>query len=251
MTSTAYRQQSGRQQLGGQQSGGKAAGETVDADDRLLWRMPVRRLEAEVVRDAAIAIAGKLNDKPFGPPVPVREDEVGQIIVGIDNYVGNNTPGPLLPMNGEEFRRSVYVQVRRSRPLAVLETFDLPLMDPNCGCRQTSTVTPQSLMLMNSPFALEFAGHFAERIVAEAGGERRDQVAHAWRLAFAGEPGEDEIVQAIAFVTAQTEQFRANQAAEPKPAEGATPTVKASPEQQALTSYCHALLSSNAFLYVE
>ena len=246
MTSTAYRQQSGRRQ-----SGGIAAGEIADPDDRLLWRRPVRRLEAEVVRDAAIAIAGKLNDKPFGPPVPVREDEVGQIIVGIDNYVGNNTPGPLLPMNGEEFRRSVYVQVRRSRPLAVLETFDLPLMDPNCGCRQASTVTPQSLMLMNSPFALEFAGHFAERVVAEAGIERRAQVAHAWRLAFAGEPAEDEINHAMAFVATQTEQFRANQAAEPKPAEGATPTAKATPEQQALTSYCHALLSSNAFLYVE
>ena len=241
MTSTAYRQQSGR----------TAEGEVADPDNRLLWRMPVRRLEAEVVRDAVIAIAGKLNDKPFGPPVPVREDEVGQIIVGIDNYIGNNTPGPLLPMNGEEFRRSVYVQVRRSRPLAVLEAFDLPLMDPNCGCRHASTVTPQSLMLMNSPFAMEFAGHFAVRVVAESGSERQAQVAHAWRLAFAGEPREDEINQAMAFVAAQTEQFRANQADEPKPADGAVPAAKASAEQQALTSYCHALLSSNAFLYVE
>ncbi|HEV3007356.1 MAG TPA: DUF1549 domain-containing protein [Pirellulales bacterium] len=238
VTSTAYRQQSRR----------TAAGEAADPENRLLWCMPIRRLEAEVVRDAVLATAGKLNDKLYGKPVPVMEDEVGQIVVGIENLNGENRPGEIMPLNGEEFRRSLYVQVRRTRPLAVLDAFDLPVMEPNCDCRTHSTVAGQSLMLMNSEFMLALAAHFAERVAAEAGADPRNQIVHAWRLAFASEPAEVEVTAALRFVADQTEQFRANQAEE-KPADGAT--AKPGPQRQALSCFCQALLSSNAFLYVE
>src|SRR5262249_15143230 len=122
MTSAAYRQSSRRE----------PTKDKIDPDNRLLGRMAVRRLEAEAVRDALLSLGGKFNGKMFGPPVPIMEDEVGQFVLGIENKNGENRPGPVLPLHGEEFRRSVYVQMRRSRPLGVLEAFDLPAMEPNC-----------------------------------------------------------------------------------------------------------------------
>src|SRR5437773_10524516 len=114
--------------------------------------MPIRRLEAEALRDSILAVTGKLNDTMFGPPVPIMEDEVGQFVVGIENKNGENRPGPIIPLHGEEFRRSVYVQVRRTRPLGVLETFDAAAVDPNCENRTASTVALQALMFMNNEF---------------------------------------------------------------------------------------------------
>jgi len=210
----------------------------------LYARMPVRRLEAEVFRDAIIAVAGKLNDKMFGPAVPVMEDEVGQVVLGIENLNGENRPDKLIPLNGEEFRRSVYVQVRRSRPLAVLDTFDLPAMEPNCDRRNASTVAPQSLMLMNSEFVVVHAGYLAERVRREAGEEPKAQIIRAWRLAFAAEPNEDELAAALEFIAAQTEHFQKNPPADKKDSE-------ANPKQLALASWCQALLSANRFLYVD
>jgi hypothetical protein len=221
LTSTAYRQASRRH----------AAGERADPDDRLLWRMPLRRLEAEEVRDSILAVSGKLNARMHGPAVPVMEDEVGQFVVGVENKNGENRPGPVLPMHGEEFRRSVYVQVRRSRPLSLLETFDMPVMEPTCPARSASTVAPQSLLLMNNDFVLAQAEAFAERVRREAGPDARAQVARAWRLAFAREPGPAEVREALAFLSEQTAGL--------------------SGRPGALACLCQALLSANGFLYVD
>jgi hypothetical protein len=149
-------------------------------------------------------------------------------------------------MKGEEFRRSVYVQVRRSRPLAVLDTFDWPRMSPNCDLRHTSTATPQSLMLMNSDFVLASSRQFAGRVRMDAGDDRPAQVRHAWRLAFTREPTESELASAATFLEEQTAVFaqRALQQTEKK--EGTPP-----PEHLALASLCQMLLSSNEFLYVD
>ncbi len=134
LLSTAYRQSSQR----------TSAQDIVDPDNHLLGRFPIRRLQAEEVRDATLLISGKLNEKLGGKPVPVMQDEIGQFILGIDNINGNDVPDKLIPLNGEEFRRSLYVQVRRSRPLSVMDPFDPPVLDPNCPQRNSSTVSPQS-----------------------------------------------------------------------------------------------------------
>ncbi len=241
LLSTAYRQSSQR----------SAAQETVDPDNRLLGHFPLRRLQAEEVRDSVLAISGKLNDKLGGKPVPVMQDEIGQFILGIDNINGNGVPDKMLPLNGEEFRRSLYVQVRRSRPLTVMEPFDLPVLDPNCPQRNSSTVSPQSLMLMNSEFVQEHARNLADRMLADAGPDLRSQIVFAWRLVFASDPTEAELADSVTFVTSQTEVFRPKTPPPTQPAapNGATPPPD--PARQAMALWVQSLISSNRFLYVE
>ncbi len=232
MLSTAYRQSSQR----------RSELDAVDPDNQLYGRMSIRRLEAEVLRDSMLAVSGKLNDKQFGPPVPVREDEVGQVVVGVDTTDSAGRPtGKEVDLKGEEFRRSVYVQVRRSQPLAVLDAFDAPLMEPNCEARSASTVAPQALMLMNSDFTISLAGHFAQRVKAAAGAEPRTQVATAWTLAFGVEPTAAEQQSAVDFLQAETEHFQTHPIKDDK----------TSPQDRALAVFCQALFSTNRFLYVD
>jgi hypothetical protein len=230
MTSTAYRQTSTRQ----------PNKDRLDPDNRMLGRANVRRLEAEAIRDAVLAVSGKLNRKLYGKPVPVMEDEVGQVVLGIENKNGERRNDRVIPLHGEEFRRSVYVMVRRSMPLAMLEAFDAPAMEPNCECRNASTATPQALMFLNNDFVVEFARHLAQRVRREAS-EPVGQVRRAWALAFGAEPSPAQLQTALEFVTAQAQTFRK------APPAGA----KSSAEEQALASYCQTLLCANAFLYVD
>jgi hypothetical protein len=234
MASAAYRQESHRTD----------ALDAVDSDNRLLGRMSIRRLEAEAVRDSILAASGQLNSNMLGPPVPVTVDEVGQVIVGLDNRDSAGRPqGKRGLLGAGEFRRSVYVQVRRSQPLSMLETFDAPALNPNCEIRNRSTVAPQSLLLMNNEFVLSQAQVLAERAAQEAGDDAAAQVRLVWRLALSHEPNEEELSAAIAFVAEQKNEFVAT------PANAKTPPPP--PEVRALASLCQALFSSNAFLYVD
>jgi mono/diheme cytochrome c family protein len=232
MTSTAYRQSAQRRpEL------------AADPDNRLLGRMSVRRLEAEIIRDAMLAVSGKLNIKAFGSPVPVTHDEIGQVVIGKDiRNPGDGTPmGKVASLGGEEYRRSVYVQVRRSLPLGMLETFDAAVTTPNCEARSFSTVATQALLLMNGKQVLEQATHFAERVRKEAGSDAPAQVALAWGLAYAAEPNAADIEGATSFLARQTAHFAALKRAPADP----------EPALQALASFCQALLGSNRFLYVD
>lgn len=182
MLSTAYRQSSAKD----------AKKMAADPDNRLYWRKSVQRLDAEAVRDSVLAASGRLNLKMYGTPVPVKEDAVGQIVVGVDNKAESNRPGKDIAIGEEEYRRSIYVQVRRSRPLAMLNVFDAPVMVVNCERRSSSTVAPQSLMLMNSDFILKQAGFFADRLRKEAGDDSAKQVDRAWQIAFGRQPNAEE-----------------------------------------------------------
>ena len=235
VSSHAYRQSSVR----------TSSAENADPDNRLLSRMPVRRLEAEVVRDAILSVNGSINHKLGGPPVPVMLDEDGQVVIGIENLNGENRPGPVIPLHGEEFRRSVYVQVRRSRPLAVLDAFDLPTLEPNCTSRNSSTVAPQSLMLMNSDFILASSRQLAERLTQEAGADSAPRIRYVWPLLFGRPPREIELQSALRFLDDQQVQLSA--AAETI----ADPKQKPDPAIWRWTTLCQALLGSNEFLYID
>jgi hypothetical protein len=232
MTSTAYRQASTR----------RDELDAIDPDNALLGRMSLRRLEAEAVRDAMLAATGQLNFKMLGPPAPVTVDEVGQTIVGLDNRDSAGRPvGKRAGLGGDEFRRSVYIQVRRSRPLTMLETFDAPALNPNCEIRNRSTVAPQSLLLMNSDFVMTQSQAIADRVMAEVCCDRAEQVRLAWKLALAHEPTDEALQATIAFLAEQELEF----------AENKNDKSPADPARAALANLCQALFSSNAFLYVD
>jgi hypothetical protein len=204
-----------------------AAKDKVDADNKLLGRFPLRRLEAESLRDAMLAVSGKLNPKMFGPAVPVVEDENGIIVIGKPNRDAAYRLGDESVPLGEESRRSVYIQVRRSKPLNVLDTFDWAKAEPNCEARNSSTATPQSLMLMNGAFTMQQAAFFADRVKKEAGTDPALQATRAWKLAYGSEMSDKEKASAVAFLNGF-----------PK-------------KDQALAAFCQALLSSNRFLYLD
>ena len=238
MTSTAYRQSSRRD----------PKREHRDPENRLYWRKPVLRMDAEVIRDAILETSGSLNETMFGPPVPVRPDVHGQIVVGVDKTEGDNKMPVDVALKGEEFRRGVYVQVRRSRPLAMLHAFDAPVMEVNCERRQSSTVATQSLMLMNSQFMLDQAARFAARLQKEAGDDKARQVARAWSHAFSRSPTATELAESLAFLGQQVDYL--NGIEEKKDAKGKV-IPRTAPELQALTNFCQSLLSANEFLYID
>lgn len=173
VTSQAYRQSSQR----------TSELDAVDPENRLLGRMSVRRLEAETVRDTLLALAGRLSDKMTGPPVVVMPDDVGQIVVGVDTRDSAGRPsGKVIPLGEDEYRRSIYVQTRRTMPLGVLEPFDVPVMAPNCEQRASSTVAPQSLLMMNSEFVVDQTTAMAVRLRSEVGDDPAALFGRAWML---------------------------------------------------------------------
>lgn len=225
VTSTAYRQSAVRD----------AKRTELDSEGQLLSHWPLRRLDAETLRDRMLFATGVLFDKQFGPAIPVKEDDVGQVVVAVDPPA----PSIQLPPSSEAFRRSVYVQVRRSQPLAFLQSFDSPVMETNCDKRIASTVPTQALMLMNSDFVLKQSQHFAYRLRRERGEDVVAQVQRAWQLAFLREPTAPELQQATDFINQRTAKLKAQ--TPPDPEASLNPFV----------SLCQILLSSNEFLYVE
>ena len=137
MTSAVYRQS----------SRGSQAGPAADSSNALYSHFPLRRLEAEEIRDVVLHVSGRLGETLVRPTVPVAEDAVGHI----------------LPDN-DSARRSLYLQVRRTKPVSLLATFDFPTMAVNCDRRTPSTSATQSLVLMNSEFILSHAGRLATRV---------------------------------------------------------------------------------------
>ena len=213
----------------------------LDPDNLLLGRMSIRRLESEALRDAILAVSGSMNSGMFGEPVSVMEDSVGQIVLGKENLDGERKPTKTIDLEGEQFRRSLYVQVRRTRPLGVLETFDVPVMTPNCSKRASSNVAPQSLMLMNSDFVVQYSERLAERIAAEAGPDRRSQVLRAWQLAYGVKPAAEVMDELMVFVERQTAAFGRVKRKDDS----------ATPGKLAMASLCQALISANRFLYID
>jgi hypothetical protein len=243
LTSHTWRQKSERDALR----------DRIDPDNRLLSRQSKRRLEAEVLRDALLVVSGKLNPKRGGPPVPVMLTEEGQVVLGVDTMdtAGRQT-GKYIPLEGEEFRRSVYVQVRRSRPLEMFAAFDAPAMtEANCEIRPVTTVSPQSLLLMNNLGMREFAQHFGERLVEECGDAPvEEQVRRAWQLVYGREPVTEEVEAGIAFLTLQTAHYTVEPAKFEKVA-GPAETTEAPARLMGMAALGHALMSANEFLYLD
>ncbi|WP_417736374.1 DUF1553 domain-containing protein [Rosistilla oblonga] len=212
----------------------------VDPDNRLYARMTVRRLESEAIRDAMLVANGTITNRLHGPPVPVKEDAVGQVVLGKEMLDGERKPTGKSQLGEEAGRRSVYVQVRRSRPLGVLETFDLATVAPNCTIRNYSNVATQALLLMNSSFVIDQADQLAAQAI-RAESEVPQQISNAWQRCFNREIENGVLTELTDFVARQTDAFKSRDAK--LSAEAA--------HRLALASACQAMFSSNEFLYVD
>jgi cytochrome c553 len=192
-----------------------------DPENRLLSRMPLKRMEAEMVYDATLAVAGRLDETRFGPPDPVEVRKDGLV-----------TPKELKT----GWRRSIYVLQRRSTMPTLLETFDLPQMNPNCVARIDSTVASQALYLRNNGMIHELAESFADRVQKLAGKDAGKQVDVAYRLALSRPPSAEERTLGREALAELTRKWR---------------TESKEPEKMALTTYCHTILNSAAFVYID
>ena len=221
MLSSVYRQSSGRTD-----NPGHERASVEDPGNRLLWRMPLRRLDAEALRDSILAVGGQLDTGLGGPPVKLEARPDGlQVAMGEGSR-----------------RRSVYLTARRTWPLTFLGTFDFPIIDTTCTRRAPSATPLQSLALMNSEFVFENAAAAARRLLEFEVGQPEDIAAlarSAYGLILSREPTTQEIGLAQDHLEAQRRLYtRANASAE----EALTRSVE---------SLAHMLISSNAFLYVD
>jgi len=188
----------------------RSEGVAVDAGDRLLWRYPSRRLEAEAIRDSMLAVSGRLNPERGGPGFDLFRSRGG--LSGFP---------PVESFDKEGRRRMIYAHKIRMEKEAVFGAFDCPDAGQSLPRRRQSTTPLQALNLFNSTFTLEEARAWTERLREEAGASPGSQVERAWLLAFGREPESEETVDAINLV-----------------------------REHGLEALCRALYNTNEFLFL-
>jgi mono/diheme cytochrome c family protein len=177
-------------------SAANSVAEQSDPENRLLWRGNRRRLEAEEIRDAMLAIAGRLNLKAGGPSVmpPVDADLVKQLY--------KPSQWQLPAQESENDRRSIYLIAKRNLRLPFMEAFDAPALLTSCARRESSTHAPQALELLNGTLANELADAFARRLQQETNGEPEAIVERAFELATGTPPTVRQRELSLAFLRA-------------------------------------------------
>lgn len=164
----------------------------TDPDNTLLSRYPLRRLDAEAIRDALLVVAGNLDRTLGGEPIPIPHNLAGS---GADS--GSNEP-PNGPLDGNG-RRSLYLANRRNTPYHFFETFDKPSSITTFGHRDVSHTPVQALALLNDPFVTNQARIWAERI-AHSPLSRAERVDQMFLEAFSRLPSDSERARALALV---------------------------------------------------
>ena len=162
----------------------------IDPTDSLLHRARLRRLEGEAIRDAMLALSGRLDPTRFGPSVPVH-------LTPFMN--GRGRPGRSGPLDGAG-RRSLYLEVRRNFLDPFFLAFDTPIPFSTVGARSNSNVPGQALALLNDPFVQEQARLWAARIYGDDARSVSDRVEQMYRAAFARHPSPDEQSTALTFL---------------------------------------------------
>ena len=224
MTSSVYRQSS-RQPAEDQPSVAKK----IDPENRLLWRMNLLRLEAEVVRDSVLAVSGKLDPGSGGKSILLASRPEGF------QTVSEKDPTP-----NAKYRRSLYLLARRNYPLEFLQVFDFPVIQVNCNRRINSATPLQSLTMLNDEFIVENARNLAERVTAIAAAQDVSKwIETAYLLTLSRMPRPSEVKICQANLEKQTQLYlRAN--TEPQQAQKA-----------ALANLCQMLMGTNEFLFVD
>ena len=184
MTSNAYRMSA--------QSNPKCAQQ--DANNDLFWRFDMRRLTAEEIRDTVLWITGKLNLKMGGPSVFPELPEAVLATSSRPRSVWGQSPPE------EAHRRSVYVKIKRSLLVPILNQYDQADTDSSCPVRFSTTVPTQSLTMLNGKFINDQALAFANRMRWEGGVTVEDRVRFGLQLVLCREPELSEVQQALTFM---------------------------------------------------
>jgi hypothetical protein len=210
----------------------------ADPQDLWFWRFPRQRLEAEVIRDSALWVSGRLNLEMSGPSI------FPELPPGMESRGGWRVTDSV----PERDRRSVYVFVRRNTRYPLFEAFDMPDTHESCARRNVTTTAPQALSLLNSRLTLEWAQAFAGRVLAAAGASTEDQIDTAFRLAYSRRPESSEKEIAKAFFKRQRDLLSEkpqDQLAMPTASSASSDPLSAA----ALVDFCHVLINSNEFVY--
>jgi cytochrome c553 len=230
LVSDAYRQASRREAPStGEVDPGAVDPGAIDPGNELLWRMRLRRLESEIVRDSLLTVSGRLNPAAGGPPILIEAQPDGAVIVARSK----------LARPEDEFRRSVYLLGRRAYNLSLLTVFDQPQPATNCLSRDVSAVPLQSLTMLNDEFFRQQAGWLADRVTAASGPSATQRIELAFRYALARRPNPDETTWCGELLADQARLFQ--QAGQDE----------AAASRQALVELCHTLLNTSEFLYAE
>ena len=195
--------------------------DVIDPDNRLLARFPLRRLDAESVRDGMLHVAGDLDRRVGGPYVASKRTPEGSV------EISESVDGAR--------KRSIYLQQRRTQVVTFLQLFDAPAITTTCGKRSPSTVPLQSLAMLNSEFARARGKGFAARLAREAGDDSTKRLALAFRLACSRPPVPDELTACEKFLGKQRAVYA-------KEKDG---------DVRAWVDLCQMLFASNTFLYIE
>jgi hypothetical protein len=232
MASSTYQQSSALRE--------QAAG--LDPEDKLLWRFPIHRLEGEAIRDSALSVAGLLNPKMSGPSI------FPELPTGMPAPRGG---WKVDSKPAERNRRSIYVFVRRNTRYPLFDSLDMPDPHESCARRNVTTSPIQALHLFNSKMTLEWAQHFAGRVIQAAGMDSSRQIDTAYRLAFGRVPDSEERETVKDFLKHQEAIL-----AERSPGDEQPPFPMGLPEEvkgpaaAALVDFCHTLLNANEFVYL-
>ena len=178
-----------------------------DPENKLWWRRPAQRVEAEIVRDSLIAMSGTLDKRMFGPGSLDEKDR----------------------------RRSVYLKVKRGSLIPMLQLFDAPDAMQSIGRRNVTTVPPQALAMMNSPFVRQLAEQFAKRVRPNADKKLSDVVNDAYLIALSRPPTENERQRMLNLIETQAKSYGGNPQA----------------TDTAVADFCQLVLCLNEFMFVD
>jgi hypothetical protein len=235
MLSSAYQQSSANQE----------AAAAVDPQNKLVWRFERRRLEGEVIRDSMLFVGSKLNMKMGGPGVfPPLPPGVSMPRSNYLNWKPEKDPA-------EANRRSVYVFVKRNLRYPMFETFDFPDTHEPCP-RRNATVTPtQPLALMNDELVMDWSRVLASRVLDDSGLSSEQQIERAYRLVFSRAPQSKESQLVLDFLNQQSALVAERLARNEKvPLPDSIPEGMAPARAAAFVGFCHILLNSNEFIYM-
>jgi hypothetical protein len=230
----------------------------VDVDNKLLWRYDRHREEGEAIRDSMLFVSGVLNSKMGGPgvhaPLPAGAVAEGAGVPGGGGAgkAGRGGRGAAAKVDPAEFdRRSVYIFVQRNMVYPMLDAFDAPNPQETSSRRFRSVIPSQALMMMNDNLVVDWARSMASRVLNDTGLSPDQQVDRAYKLALSRQPSAAERGAVMDFLNKQSQLLGERLAQNEKPPlPDALPAGMDPARAAAFVDFCHALMNSNEFLYV-